>query len=1469
MRPFATAARRRARPVVHLRPVTRAVLVAALFAIAALTSPLASPASGQSPSLELPTSPTGLTGEAAHDRVELTWDDPGDASISGYRVLRRDPEVDASGVFTTLIDDTGNPSPTYVDRDVQPEKRYVYRVQARNAAGLSPRSRRFVADTPVAPVVRSDPGVPGEQPVARAQHTCPGGEDSPEPEAVPVTAVPIVVPSTTEEYFVLYVAFDVDGTEVKLPVLVKRGEAGTTRLAENVEALPAERYRVEQYLIADPADIDGDCVDDITELGDPVGMSPVNAAAAIGISDGAVVIPDTQTYDALAVGGYLKFGLIRIDTDRPSVYFINTKTHPTHQTFLDDRSINRQQVILGAIAYNQNLVTPDDSQGGYHYSLNTLPYRHSFSLMERTHTLLAASMPLLEDNLALYVRNRQLPDIQPDLPLYRESRINLVFDRNVYSGIDFLALNPGVGYGRLQVLDPDGRPHPRNIVIYEALPNELPRVAGIITTVPQTPLSHVNLRAVQDGIPNAYIRNIRDDPAVAPLSGSYVRYEVAEDGYSVRAATKEEVDAHYEASRPQPQTPEQDLSVTEIIPLNEIGFDDWRAFGVKAANVAVLGTLDFPEGTVPDGFAIPFHFYDEFMKANGFYGAITDMLADEDFQTDLEVQDDMLDDLRDDIKDADTPQWIIDALTAMHAEFPAGQSLRYRSSTNNEDLPGFNGAGLYDSKTQDPEETAADGIDKSLKGVFASLWTFRAFTEREFHRIDHLAATMGVLVHPNYKDELANGVAVSFDPIYGWEETYYVNTQVGEDLVTNPEAHSVPEELLLGPVGGRYGPYTILGTSNQVLPGQLLLTDAQLAQLRQSLEVIHDHFEALYNPGPGEPFAMEIEFKITSDDILAIKQARPWVFGGASTVVEPPVTPVVSVSFVASSYTVTEGESVSVVVSLSADPERTLTIPLTPVGQGGASSADHSGIPASMTFESGVTSQMFDVSAAADGEVDAGESVWIGFGSLPAAVTVGSVATTTVAITEPGDTGTTLPPIFGGGGGGGRPSGPSPSTVDFEWTVKHDIDELDVGHGSPSGMWSDGTTLWLGENGDGADDAIYAYDLETGERVEDREFELGERNRAPRGVWSDRSTIWVSDSGQNKLFAHDLATGERLPDSDIELAERNHDARGIWSDEVTMWVLDGVKDSLFAYDLASGELLAEYALDSANDDPQGLWSDGVTIWVSNPDPKRLFAYRWLPVPDAGEPAEGEDEADEVKALDRVRDEEFGELSKASNNSPRGIWSDGDVMYVVDASDGKVYTYNMPDAIDTRLATLSLSGVDIGEFDGGRTEYEGVPGEGVTETTVEATTVQRRTEVAIHPTDADGDDANGHQVSLQSVEEITVTVTSADGSRTRVYRVTVERPEVEVELAPTWTSIEWPGAHGVTIADALRDGDIADRVVVVYHWDEATGSWLALFPGLEGVPGLNTLTTFTAGGTYWIAVGEPLTWTIEIDAPAER
>ena len=674
---------------------------------------------------------------------------------------------------------------------------------------------------------------------------CPATGTPPTPTAVAVTAVPIEVESTTDDYFVLYVSHEVDtDTTVEIPVLVKRGEAGTTTLAENIEALPAERYRVEKYAVATPADVDGDCIDDLTELANLGRQNPINPAPAIDISDGAVSVSDRDTLRML-----YKFVLLGMDTDSPSVYFANTQTHPHHNVFLSAMGIDWTQpgITTGLILYSSRLIAPDGSRGVYYYSLRG----PRFSLVDLAHTMLAASLPLLEDNLAYFFAESRLPDYQAELALYEQSRIEPVFIDAILPIKNFIALNEAEGYGRLRSLQPDERPSPRDIVLYKALPNTLPRVAGIITTVPQTPLSHVNLRAVQDRIPNAYIRDAHDDLDITALLDSYVHYEVTEFGYTIRAATLAEVEAHYESSRPaQPQTPERDLSVTAITPLSDIGFADWKAFGVKAADVAELGKLGFSEGTVPDGFAIPFSFYDRFMtettlgeetvlgKGSGpdeekltlaaettLAAAVEAMLAHPKFQTDLAVQAEMLDDLRDAIEDAATPEWIIEKIEAMNTAFDtafgAGLNRRYRSSTNNEDLPGFSGAGLYDSKSQKPSEDV-DDLAKSLKEVYASLWNFRAFTERAFHRIDHTATAMGVLVHPSYQDEKVNGVAVSFDPAYGSNGTYYVNSQVGEDLVTNPETLSVPEELLLK----QDGTHTVLSYSNQAEePGQLLMTD--------------------------------------------------------------------------------------------------------------------------------------------------------------------------------------------------------------------------------------------------------------------------------------------------------------------------------------------------------------------------------------------------------------------------------------------------------------------------------------------------------------------------------------------------------------------------------------------------------------------------------------------------------------------
>ena len=418
------------------------------------------------------------------------------------------------------------------------------------------------------------------------------------------------------------------------------------------------------------------------------------------------------------------------------------------------------------------------------------------------------------------------------------------------------------------------RPSPRDIVICKTLPNEMSRVAGVITGVRQTPLSHVNLRAIQDKVPNAFIANAWENKEIAPLIGRYVYYEVNADGFEIREATFKEVETHFSDLRPsRSQKPAQDLSVTKVLPLDGISFSDAARFGVKTANIATLRTLGFPEGTVPNGFGVPFYFYDAFMEHNGFYEEVEGLLIDSEFQNSYDRREAELKAFRERIKNGEMPTWMMNALSELHNAFPEGTSLRCRSSTNNEDLPGFSGAGLYDSYTQHPDE---GHLSKSIKQVFASLWNFRAFEAREFYRIDHFLTAMGVLVHPNFEGELANGVAVSDDVVYQTEGNYYLNTQVGEDLVTNPDERSVPEEILLDWWDSNN--YRVITTSNRTANGVRILKEAYLRELSRYLAAIHNKFGQLYGPAAQTAdFAMEIEFKITSEGKLAVKQARPWV----------------------------------------------------------------------------------------------------------------------------------------------------------------------------------------------------------------------------------------------------------------------------------------------------------------------------------------------------------------------------------------------------------------------------------------------------------------------------------------------------------------------------------------------------------------------------------------------------------------
>ena len=84
-----------------------------------------------------PAAPTSLTtSEVAHDSLILSWDNPNDANITGYRIQRG---TDANSL-NTIEANTGSPSTNYADSTVEPETTYHYAVLALSQDGNGTRS---------------------------------------------------------------------------------------------------------------------------------------------------------------------------------------------------------------------------------------------------------------------------------------------------------------------------------------------------------------------------------------------------------------------------------------------------------------------------------------------------------------------------------------------------------------------------------------------------------------------------------------------------------------------------------------------------------------------------------------------------------------------------------------------------------------------------------------------------------------------------------------------------------------------------------------------------------------------------------------------------------------------------------------------------------------------------------------------------------------------------------------------------------------------------------------------------------------------------------------------------------------------------------------------------------------------------------------------------------------------------------
>jgi hypothetical protein len=331
-----------------------------------------------------------------------------------------------------------------------------------------------------------------------------------------------------------------------------------------------------------------------------------------------------------------------------------------------------------------------------------------------------------------------------------------------------------------------------------------------------------------------------------------------------------------------------DLSVTDlrdaedILDLDNLELTDALtemvpAFGGKATNMGGL-TLIGDEVPVPDAFAIPIAYYDQFMETHGFWDQVDLLIADKEFQSDAEVRATELEALRNQMLTAEIEPDFLALLTEkLEADYPDTR-MRFRSSTNTEDVSGFNGAGLYSSKSGALNDKE-DPVEDAVRTVWASMWNDRAYEEREYYSIDHTVVGMAILVHPSYSDEDANGVAITAN-IYdttGMEPGFYVNVQIGEESVVLPDAGVTSDQFIYYfELPGQ--PIVFLAHSSLLPDGYTVLDNAETYTLGTGLAAIHSFFMEAY--GDADFYAMDVEFKFdsqsTGESTLVIKQARPY-----------------------------------------------------------------------------------------------------------------------------------------------------------------------------------------------------------------------------------------------------------------------------------------------------------------------------------------------------------------------------------------------------------------------------------------------------------------------------------------------------------------------------------------------------------------------------------------------------------------
>ncbi len=485
-------------------------------------------------------------------------------------------------------------------------------------------------------------------------------------------------------------------------------------------------------------------------------------------------MPDRATYDTYSrVIGSDQFGKFVIDVKSGDIYFFDVNLYRLHADFVLRYLLKQPWTAENIRAYNLNYEREKPQFILGYLVHHTKVDRFTFSFWEGDKIDAKTVLRVYKKLQATFFKK----DIafRPDSPLQEKvaktvarRKVPIVTNDEIYKQSPYQSFNNGATTGRLRVVPVGTRYEDlvferTDIVILQETYPDISPVSGIMSTVFSTPLAHVNLRAKAWGIPNAGFTEAY--AKYSKLDGEIVRFEVTDATHALREATQAEVEA-FEQAQAEARTvalPEADLRTANMPMLTRIRRIDVRSYGAKTANLGEIASSGLDGVNVPAGFGLPFFYYRRHMAQNGLDANVDALLADPKWKTDAAWRKQALAELREQIRAAPIDPDVLDAIYKRARIKLGGGGVFVRSSTNAEDLPGFNGAGLYDTV---PNVRGKRALGEAVKQVWASLWNFRAVEERALFGIDHRAVYAGVLIQTGV-NATAAGVLVTtnlFDP---------------------------------------------------------------------------------------------------------------------------------------------------------------------------------------------------------------------------------------------------------------------------------------------------------------------------------------------------------------------------------------------------------------------------------------------------------------------------------------------------------------------------------------------------------------------------------------------------------------------------------------------------------------------------------------------------------------------------------